>query len=337
MWTGRKGGGSADRCLIIQNLAAGFGVALRVIDPAVLRKGAAHVRLVWQEAKKETYRHASLSNEMPPRLLFAMSRNAVRMLLLIAGLIVVLFPFGLGAVEAGAATTKQSETAHCVATVSSHSTVTKSEVSACDRSSLKVTHPCPKGSTIFVVRKGTTYALRSGAKPTRLPKHASLALLNKACGLSAPSQSVTTTTAVEALPATPPTTQPAPPFPPVNYLQAAVLADSAHIGDLDTFNTPVTGPGLCAITQYDVTVPPGISAERLAADLLQYYFNNAVPNCSGTSINAYNNQSEAASGSGSAGEATAGNLQMLKTGGQHKVFVDIGPATAPTVQFSFSY
>src|SRR5665213_3578082 len=68
----------------------------------------------------------------------------------------------------------QSETADCVATVSKHSVVTKSAVSACVRSSLKVTHPCPKGSTIFVVKNETTYALRSGARPIRLPKHASL-------------------------------------------------------------------------------------------------------------------------------------------------------------------
>ena len=148
-----------------------------------------------------------------------MSRNALRVVLFVAGLMVALFPFGLGAVEAGAATTKQSETAHCVATVSNHSVVTKSAVSACARSSLKVTHPCPKGSTVFVVRKGTTYALRLGVKPIRLPKNASLVTLNKACGLSTPSHNATPTTAVEALPAPttttlPPTTTTLPPPPP---------------------------------------------------------------------------------------------------------------------------
>ncbi len=165
---------------------------------------------------------------MPLRLLFAMSRKALRIVLFVVGLLVSLFPVGLGAAEASAGTTKQSETADCVATVSKHSVVTKSAVSACVRSSLKVAHPCPKGSTIFVVKDETTYALRSGARPIRLPNHASLVALNKACGLSTPSHRTTPTTARDALPAPttttlPPTTTTPPPPPRQRPRQAVAI------------------------------------------------------------------------------------------------------------------
>jgi hypothetical protein len=169
---------------------------------------------------------------MPLRLLFAMSRNALRIVLFVVGLLVALLPVGLGAADAGAGT-KQSETADCVATVSKHSVVTKSAVSACVRSSLKVTHPCPKGSTIFVVKNETTYALRSGARPIRLPNHASLVALNKACGLSTPSHRATPTTAIEALPAPttttlPPTTTTLPPPPPPTAASCNPLTDAGN-------------------------------------------------------------------------------------------------------------
>src|SRR6202041_1298532 len=96
-----------------------------------------------------------------------------------------------------------AHTVRCTSTATGHKKVTKAGVTACTSSSLKVTHPCPSGSTIFVVTKGTTYTLRPGAKPIRLPKHASLTTLNKACG-----PTTTPTTAALALPAPSTTTLP---------------------------------------------------------------------------------------------------------------------------------
>ena len=124
------------------------------------------------------------------------------------------------AASASTAAQKHAHTVQCTSAATGHKKVTKAGVTACTSSTLTVTRPCPKGSTIFVVSKGKTYALRSGAKPIRLPKNASLIALNKACGLSTPSQSVPPTPAVQALPAPttttlpPPTTTTAPPTPP---------------------------------------------------------------------------------------------------------------------------
>ena len=117
------------------------------------------------------------------------------------------------AASASTAAEKHAHTVQCTKAATGHKKVTKAGVTACSSSTLKVTHPCPSGSTIFVVSKGTTYALRSGAKPIRLPMHATLTVLNMACGLS-----VTPTTGVQALPVAtttlPPTTTTAPPPPP---------------------------------------------------------------------------------------------------------------------------
>jgi hypothetical protein len=133
--------------------------------------------------------------------------------LLVASGLALGAPLAASASSAGAQ--KHAHTVQCTGTATGHKKVTKTGVTACTSSSLKVTRPCPSGSTIFVVSKGTTYALRPGAKPIRLPKHASLAALNKACGLS-----TTPITAALALPAPttttvlPTTTTTAPPPPP---------------------------------------------------------------------------------------------------------------------------
>jgi hypothetical protein len=115
------------------------------------------------------------------------------------------------AASASTAAQKHSHTLECTSVATGHKKITKAGIRACTSSSLEVTRPCPKGTAIFVVSKGTTYALRSGAKPIRLPKNASLITLNKACGLS-----TTPTTAAQALPGPtttilPPTTVPPPP------------------------------------------------------------------------------------------------------------------------------
>ena len=146
----------------------------------------------------------------------------------------------LAASASSAGTQKHAHTVRCTSVATGHKKVTKAGITACSSSSLKVTHPCPTGSTIFVVNKGTTYALRSGAKPIRVPKQASLIALNKACGLS-----TTPTTAAQALPAPttttlPPTTTTTVPPPPPTAAPAppptAAAPASCH---------PLTNGGNC--------------------------------------------------------------------------------------------
>ena len=149
------------------------------------------------------------------------------------GSVFLLVPLGLVlgaplAASASSAAQKHAHTVQCANAATGHKKVTKAEMTACTLSTLTVTRPCPKGSTIFVVSKGTTYALRSGAKPARLPKHASLAVLNKACGLSTPLR----LTRAHAVPAPATTTTStndhttAPP-PPTTTATATAANDSA--------------------------------------------------------------------------------------------------------------
>jgi len=99
--------------------------------------------------------------------------------------------------RAGATTLGSTETARCVATLSKHGTITKSSLAACTASSLVVSHPCPQGSsTIFVLQRGTTYALRVGHKPLRLAKQYGMGAITQACGYTVtshgPAPSMTT-------------------------------------------------------------------------------------------------------------------------------------------------
>jgi len=156
--------------------------------------------------------------------------------------------------------------------------------------------------------------------------------------------STTTTTAPATAPlattSQPPPTTPAiqlpSQFPPQNYVEAQELALAGNKADLSLFDTK-NEMGSCPSSQYDVTVIPGLSNEQLAADLLAWtgYQATGLGNCGGLSVDAYNNQSDASPGGATAGEATAGNVQLLISHGQDDVFVTIGSAVSPTVQFKF--
>jgi hypothetical protein len=148
----------------------------------------------------------------------------------------------LGA-SASTAAQKHAHTVQCTGAATGHKKVTEAGLTACTSSTLTVTHPCPKGSTIFVVSKRTTYALRSGAKPIRVPKNANLLALNKACGLS-----TTPTSAAQALPAptttAPPTTVPLPP-PTTNVPPTTVPPPPPTTAAPATSCHPLTDGGNC--------------------------------------------------------------------------------------------
>ena len=134
-------------------------------------------------------------------------------------------PVATTATVAGAATPKATKTAHCVAGVVNNTKVTKSSIRVCEASSVKLTHPCPKGSsTIFVVVHHKNYALRMGHKPVHLAKQIGPGVISQACGSSVQVVPVPTTeapiapapTTTTTVPPPPPTTttQPPPPPPP---------------------------------------------------------------------------------------------------------------------------
>jgi hypothetical protein len=134
-----------------------------------------------------------------------------RRLFIVVGILALasVMPVAVATTTASAAPSRASQTAHCVNGVAKNAKVTKSVVNACEGSSLKVTHLCPKGSsTIFVIVHYRTYALRIGHKPERLAKQFGMGAISEACGNS--KIAVPTTTAAPNPPTTVPTTVPAP-------------------------------------------------------------------------------------------------------------------------------
>ena len=106
-----------------------------------------------------------------------------RQILVGLSVLVGILPLAFDAHIAGAATSKASDTAHCVTVLVQRLNVTKSTISECNASSLRVTHLCPKGSsTIFVVRNKRTYALRVDQKPITLAKQYGMGAITQACG-----------------------------------------------------------------------------------------------------------------------------------------------------------
>jgi hypothetical protein len=106
------------------------------------------------------------------------------------------------------------QTVRCTLAAIGHKQVTKSQITACNSSSLRVTHPCPIGSsTVFVVIHGRTYVLRVGHSPDRLANQYGMGTITHACGIPAAAPAAPTTTATTALPL-PATTATVPPPPP---------------------------------------------------------------------------------------------------------------------------
>jgi hypothetical protein len=120
------------------------------------------------------------------------------------------------------------------------------------------------------------------------------------------------------------------------------LAGSGNAADLNVFDTKSNGSSSCTQNQYDAVVTPGLSTQAVAADLLSFYFNKGIAGpgqsgCGGLSIDAYNSQSDASPNSPTAGEATAGNVQLILSSSGHDVIVTVGSAISPAVQFEFKY
>jgi hypothetical protein len=129
-------------------------------------------------------------------------------------------------------------------------------------------------------------------------------------------------------------------FPPTTAGQARALATTGNLSDINLFRTSSNGSASCLDNGYFVVIPSSLSDQQAAADLLALYFkevgNVSGQSCGGLSIDAYHSQSEASSNSPTAGEATAGNVQLI-IGSNYQVSVAIGSAISPDVQFSFSY
>ena len=67
--------------------------------------------------------------------------------------------------------------------VKKHQKVTAASISACEHSSLKVLHVCPKGfSTIFVIVDGRTYGYRLNSRPILLAQQYGMGAISQTCG-----------------------------------------------------------------------------------------------------------------------------------------------------------
>jgi hypothetical protein len=119
----------------------------------------------------------------------------------------------LAASASSTSTQKHVRTVSCTRTATGHKKVTKTEVTTCTSSSLKVKHLCPKGSsTVFVNIHDRTYVLRVGHSPERLAKQYGMGTITQACGYpkAVPVPAPLTTTPTTAAPAPTPTTTTAP-------------------------------------------------------------------------------------------------------------------------------
>jgi len=145
---------------------------------------------------------------------------------------------------AAAATSKATETSQCLRVVTNHVKVSKSTISACRGSSLKVSYLCPKGSsTIFVVSHQRTYALHVGRKPVRLAKQYGMGAITQACGFSTavPHSPPTTTTAAPP----PPTTTTAAPPPPTTTTTTTTVPPPPPTTAAAASCSPMTDAGNC--------------------------------------------------------------------------------------------
>lgn len=176
-------------------------------------------------------------------------------------------------------------------------------------------------------------------------------------GHAAPKASPTTTYAAPVTTKTvpvgtttpPPTTAPpettttAPPvFPPTNLNDAQNLANTADMSNVMTSRSGGNDSASCPNPKV-MAIVPNLGSQAMAAVLLNIFFAQSESNpggasCGGVSIDAYFNQSQESSNSATAGEATAGNVQLIiSSRSNYQVIVDVGSATDPTVQFNFSY
>jgi hypothetical protein len=147
----------------------------------------------------------------------------MRRLICGGALLLVLAGLTLGDPSAASATSagvqKHVRSFRCTGTATGHKKITKGDVTTCNSSSLRVTRPCPQGSsTIFVLVHNRTYVLRIGHVPKRLPKQYGMGTISQACGIpaatsAAPAAPTTIATTVAPVPV-PTTTTTAPPPPP---------------------------------------------------------------------------------------------------------------------------
>lgn len=89
----------------------------------------------------------------------------------------------ISAAPAEAGTTRTTETDTCISMVTKHQNVNAASISACEHSSLKVLHVCPKGlRTVFVVIHGRTYGYRLHSHPILLAKQYGMGAISHTCG-----------------------------------------------------------------------------------------------------------------------------------------------------------
>jgi len=126
--------------------------------------------------------------------------------------------------SAGASTKAKihESTAQCAKAAKGHSRVTKSELSSCKTVSTTISHHCPNGPTLLLVRTSKDhFALRQGHEPVRLKTKTLFVSIARLCGdvsnsaTTTTSTSTTSTTTTTTTPPPPPTTTPPRPPSPI--------------------------------------------------------------------------------------------------------------------------
>jgi hypothetical protein len=137
-----------------------------------------------------------------------------------------------------------------------------------------------------------------------------------------PTAVATPTVAPTAIATAPPTATPAPVshFPPTTSADLHALASAGSASAIHEFHSESVGLATCPEPKREVVVAPSLVGQKLADDLLAYWFAQQLNNSCGSLVLAYHNQSEA-------GNAyTAGSLNLNVTGSSHSLEIDIGSA-----------
>lgn len=140
--------------------------------------------------------------------------------------------------------------------------------------------------------------------------------------VATPSPVARTPLAVPTATPSPPTPTPVPviPYPPTTSDDLQALADAGNASAIQEFHSESVGLATCPEPKREVVVAPSLTGEKLAEDLLAYWFAQQLNNSCGSLVLAYHNQSEA-------GNAyTAGSLNLTVTGSSNSLEIDIGSA-----------
>lgn len=179
---------------------------------------------------------------------------------------------------------------------------------------LVVTAVSPPKPTSSVASAAPTATTKPTAPPTQAPKP--------------------TSAATKVLPPTPtqkPTPAPVSHYPPKTLADLRSLAANGDASAMHGFRSETAGLASCPQPKREITVDTSVTGQRLAEDLLAYFYAQYLDNDCGSIVFAYHDQGEA-------GDIyTAGRIKLDVNGSKHQLTLDIGGLLSGQEEYVVSY